>query len=894
MNPTPDTRPPAWRASLRYTMTAPSVALIAIAAALLPLHAQTTPMATAAAARDEPIKLEAFVSTGTRFNDRTVVQSPVPIDIITASEMTQGGYTETSQMLQALVPSFNFPRPSLTDGTDHIRPATLRGLAPDQVLMLVNGKRRHTSALVNVNGSIGRGSVSADFNAIPSSAIARVEVLRDGASAQYGSDAIAGVINVILRKDQGWGIDATYGATSEGDGRDLKVSAAAGTRIGRSGSLFVTAYMRDHSPTDRSEPDTRQQYFGLGTGTTLLPLSGNYGSGTGLSAPNGTLDPREANLNRRNHRYGDPRLNERGIFINGDVPIGGYTAYFFGGATRRHGEGAGFARRAGDDRTVRALWPDGFLPVIQSNIHDLSAGGGLKGRLAGGWEMDLSTVIGSNELAYTTAQSNNVTLGAGSPRSFYAGTLTFKQHTSNLDFTNQYNLGGYKPLKVAAGAEFRHEHYNIRPGTPDSYRDGGVRILDGPNAGAQGGPGAQVFAGFRPSDAGSHTRDAYAFYVDLEQPISDRWLVSAAGRFEDYNDFGNETTWKVATRVQLAAPIALRGSISTGFRAPHLAQQWFSSTATNFIGGVPFENKTFPVDDPVARALGAQPLQPETSLNESVGLTWQPTAAFTSSLDFYQIEIDDRVVLSSNFTGAAGSPFLAYLNSQGLFGTTGGRYFTNAVDTRTRGVDVNGRYVWRMADRQRLTLTGGANVNRTTATKFRPTPPQLAAVGVTTPLFDLTERIRMEKGQPRDILNFSAVYDWAQWSFLARAVRYGEVEAVQFASATPAEIAALTPGISSYLQPTDPPGANSQIIQRYEAEWITDVDVTFQATRHLSLSIGANNVFDIRAHPTVPGAIVNGTVFNGADNAGSLPFLLNPTPYGFNGAFYYGKVSWKF
>lgn len=857
----------------------------------LPLGAQSN---TSGAGKDEPITLDAFVSTGTRFNDRTIVQSPVPIDVIASADLTQGGYTETSQMLQALVPSFNFPRPSLTDGTDHIRPATLRGLAPDQVLVLVNGKRRHTSALVNVNGSVGRGSVSVDFNAFPSSAIERVEVLRDGASAQYGSEAIAGVINVILRRDKGWGIDTTYGATKEGDGRDLKVSASAGTKLGRTGSFFVTAYTREHSPTNRSLPDTRQQYFGQGPADELLAISGNYGSGIGASASSGGLDRRELNVNRLNHRFGDPRVSERGLFFNGDAPLNGFTAYGFGGVTRRHGEGAGFARRSGDDRTVRALWPNGFLPVIQTNIHDLSVGGGIKGKIAGGWGMDASSVIGSNELAYTTAESNNATLGAASPRSFYSGTLTFKQHTTNLDLTNQYNLGAYKPLKVALGGEFRHEHYNIRPGTPDSYRDGGVRILDGPNAGAQAAPGAQVFPGFRPSDAGSHARDSYAFYLDMEQKFSDRWLVSLAGRFEDYNDLGNETTWKAATRFELAPPVAVRASVSTGFRAPHLAQQWFSSTATNFIGGVPFENKTFPVTDPVARALGAEPLEPETSLNQSVGITWQPTAAFTASIDFYQIEIEDRVVLSSNFTGAAGSPFLAYLNSQGLSGTTGGRYFTNAVDTRTRGVDLSTRHVWRLGQAGKVTFTGGANFNQTEATRFKPTPPQLAAVGVTTPLFDLTERIRMEKAQPKNVFNFSAAYDVVRWSFLARTIRYGDVEAVQFSSATPAQVAALTPGIDSYLLPTDPVGANSQIVQRYKAEWITDLAVTFRVSKQLSLSVGADNVFNILAPRTVPSVIASGTVTNGADNAGSLPYLLNPTPYGFNGAFYYGKVRWTF
>ncbi len=888
-SPTPTTTD-AHRAVFRRVPAATTAVLaLIIAGVSAPLSAQTAPAVT-----QDPIKMEAFVSTGTRFNDRTVIESPVPIDVITRAEMEQGGYTEVSQMLQSLVPSFNFPRPSLTDGTDHIRPATLRGLAPDQVLVLVNGKRRHSSALVNVNGSIGRGSVSVDFNAFPSSAVERIEVLRDGASAQYGSDAIAGVINVILRKDGGWGFDATYGATKEGDGRDLKLSAFAGTKLGGKGALFVTAYSRTHSPTSRGADDTRQQYFGANAAGAKVAASGNFGAGTGLSAANGTLDSRESSVNRYNHRFGDPRAREEGVFVNGETPLAGYTAYFFGGATRRHGEGAGFFRRAADDRTVRSIYPDGFLPVIQSNVTDLSVGGGLKGKLDGGWGMDVSTALGSNAIAYTIAETANVTLGSASPKSFYAGTLTNKQSTTNLDLTNEFKTGLPKALKVALGGEFRHEHYSIRPGTPDSYRDGGVRILDGPNAGNQGAPGSQVFPGFRPSDSGTHTRDAYAFYADLEQELTEQWLVSAAGRFEDYSDFGNKSTGKIATRFAITKPFAIRASVSTGFRAPHLAQQWFSSTATNFIGGVPFENKTFPVSDPVAKALGAKPLTPETSLNQSIGLTWHPVDAFTASADVYRIDIDDRIGLSSNFTGAAGSPFLNYLAAQGLVGTTGGRFFTNAVDTRTSGVDLNSRYAFRLSNGAKVTLTAGANFNKTEVTRTKPTPPQLAAVGITTPLYDLTERLRMEKGQPKDIVNLSATYDLRKWSFLARTVRYGEVQAVQFSSATPAQIAALTPGYSTYLMPTDPVGANSQIVQRYAPKWITDLDATYRYSKQLTFSVGVNNVANVMPHKTIGSTVAGGTVFNGGDNAGSLPYLLNPTPYGFNGAFYYTKVSYKF
>src|SRR4051812_6101376 len=439
------------RRARRPLAAAAILAVIAPAFGQTPAPAAPSP-ASATTAAEEPLKMEAFVSTGTRFNNRTVTESPVPIDVITRAEMTTGGYTETSQILQTLVPSFNYPRPSLTDGTDHVRPATLRGLAPDQTLVLINGKRRHTSALVNLNGSIGRGSVSTDFNVIPTAAIGQIEVLRDGASAQYGSDAIAGVINVILRKDAGWGTDVTYGATQRGDGRDLKIEAFGGVKLGDKGSLFATVWERDHSPTSRIQPDTRQQYFGRTATGTLTTISGNYGSGTGLSASSGTLDPREATVNRLNHRYGDPRSKEHGGWFNADLPLAnGIELYAFGGASLKHGEGAGFFRRAGDDRTIRAIWPDGFLPVIQSAVNDTSLGGGIKGKAAADWNWDLSNVFGDNTLRYQTAQSINDTLGIASPTTFYSGKLIFSQDTTNLDLTKQFEMGLPAPVKLALG-----------------------------------------------------------------------------------------------------------------------------------------------------------------------------------------------------------------------------------------------------------------------------------------------------------------------------------------------------------------------------------------------------------------------------------------------------------
>lgn len=872
-------------------MTSAALALF-ITGVSAPLFGQAAPAATA---KDEPIKMKAFVSTGTRFSDRTVADSPVPIDIITAAEINSGGYTETAQIIQTLVPSFNYPRPSLTDGTDHIRPATLRGLAPDQTLVLINGKRRHSSSLVNLNGSIGRGSVSTDFNVIPTSGIGQIEVLRDGASAQYGSDAIAGVINVILRRDIGNGLDFSFGTTQRGDGRDLKVDAYSGLRFGnkKEGTFFVTAWARNKSPTNRIQPDTRQQYFGTSATGAATTISGNYGSGTGLSASSGTLSAKEASINRLNHRFGDPRSKEEGIWFNGELPLenGAITAYVFGGGSLKHGEGAGFFRRPGDDRTIRSIWPDGFLPVIQSEVSDVSLGGGLKGK-ASGWNWDLSSVYGYNDLAYTTAQSINDTLGAASKTSFDAGGLKFLQSTTNLDVTNEVDVGLKSPLKVALGAEVRWEQYKVTAGEPDSYRDAGVRILDGPNVGTIGGsaPGAQVFGGFKPSDAGVYSRTSKAIYVDLEAKITEQWLVSAAGRYEDYSDFGNSTTGKLASRFEITKGFAIRASLSSGFRAPHLAQQRFSSTATNFIGGVPFEIRTFPVTEPVARAMGASNLTPEKSINQSGGITWQPVEPFTASIDFYHIEIDDRIVLSSNFTGVAVSNFLV---AQGLPAVGGGRYFTNGVDTTTEGVDVTLRYKLDLKKDGKVTFTASGNSNKTKVTRFKPTPPQLAAIGITTPLFDLTEKTRMEKGQPRNSVNLIVNYDVKDWSFMLRNVRYGEVSAVAFTGASQALIDALTPGYKVAFADTVPAGANKQVIQTFEAKWITDLDVTYRFNKQLTASVGVNNLFNVYPTENIRSKVVGGVAFSGSDNVGIFPYS-SISPFGFNGASFYGKVSYKF
>lgn len=860
--------------------------------------AQTTPAnaeeTDQAPTREGVVKLEAFVTTGTRFTDRTVTQSLVPIDVVSGLELRAAPALETPQILQRLVPSVNFPRTSIADGTDSARPATLRGLAPDQVLVLVNGKRRHPSALINVNGTVGRGSGMVDLNAIPTNMVGRVEVLRDGASAQYGSDAIAGVLNLMLRTDQAGEFAVNWGVTAEGDGEMQSYSLYDGFRLGDT-KLHATLYYRKRDATDRSLPDTRQQYFGTGgTATILNPqglvgISGNFGSGTGASAPGGgaTLDPRESSFNRRNHRQGDSATEDRGVFL--DLKRGlrnGHTFYAFGGYNQRDVESYGFYRRAGQDTNVRAIYPNGFLPTFVNKVEDASFAAGFKGKL-GTWDYDASLVWGRNVFDFNLKNTLNVSLGTASPTRFYAGSLGFAQYTGNLDFGRNFQVGEF-PIKVATGFEWRDESYTITAGEPDSYRDGGFKVLDGPNLGQQPPLGASVFPGFRPSDAADVSRSSRSLYVEAQQQLSPAVVVSAALRFEDYSDFGQETIFKLSGRGELAPGLAVRASFSTGFRAPHLAQSYFSSTSTFFISGNPVDNRLFPVNNPAARLLGSRPLNPETSDDLSFGVVFE-RGGFSAAVDAYQIEIKDRIALSSNFGGLN-----SFLTANGFPGVGSASYFTNAIDTKTKGLDVTARHRLKLGERGRLTTTLGMTFLDTEFTRIAPTPAALAALGSTTPLYDLSQQVRLASSQPKDKIVLGLGWDWGKFSFLLRNVRYGEYETVAFTSLSQARIDVLSPGFKIRLAPTDPVSANRQVIQVFDAEIVTDLDLTYRHSDRISVSFGANNLFDRypgRNLASTVASVAAGT--NGSDNAGTFPYT-NISPFGTAGVFYYTKVSFKF
>ncbi|CAN5305309.1 TonB-dependent receptor [soil metagenome] len=860
-------------------------------------------LAPAALAQQATSEVDEVVVTGTRLATRTVTNSPVPIDVITQEELTRSGHSGTARVLQTLIPSFNYPTPTTPDGNTHIRSASLRGLSPDQTLVLLNGHRRHTAAWVNVGGTIGKGAVPTDLNAIPASAIERVEVLRDGASAQYGSDAIAGVINLRLRDDLGTDASVSYGTTQDGGGNTWEASLDHGFSLGDDGVLHATLYHRDVEAANRARPDTRQFYFGRSATNTLVNPSANVGGGVGLAPPGGpagtTLDSREATVDRDVWRFADSGdIEQTVLFLNGHKRLGEVEVYAFGGWDQSDATSNASFRRPAQPENVRAIYPDGFLPYVDTASENLSASAGVKGTLAG-WGWDLSTTWGRNELEYRTHNTLNATLGAASPTAFYNGRLESSQWTTNLDLTRAFDLGLYEPVEFAAGAEFRRDTYEIGAGEPDSYRNGGVLVLDGPAAGSVPTIGAQGFAGIQPRDEVDVDRHSVSVYAEASARLAEPFLVTGAVRYEDFSDFGSTTNVQGAARYDLGSGFALRGSAGTGFHAPALAQQFYSSTSsrTLVVAGVPqyVLVRTAPVTATEARLLGAKDLEPEESTNYSLGATWQGDLAggrLSASIDAYRLDIDDRIALSSNFVDTGASTAIRdFLAANGLPGVSSVRYFANVGDTRTEGFDASARWRYVTDGWGVVTLTGGYNRNETEVTRLAPTPTQLTALGVTTPLFDVTEVVRTEKGQPRDNLQLGGTWDIGKWSVTLRAQRYGKVEQLILANQSAANVAVFSQGATAIRTlPTQAGSAgNFDVAQILKPAILTDISVEYRFTDGLRAEIGVDNLFNeygtenIASTPTV----------QGGDTFGAFPYS-EYSPFGWSGAFGYVRLKASF
>ncbi len=822
-------------------------AAIGLAFAASPGSSQTT-----ATDDDEGSRLDRVVVTGTRVAGRSITDTPVAIDVVDVDQLERAGSTELNQVLSTALPSLNFPRPGLADGTDTIRPATLRGLGPDQTLVLVNSKRRHAASLVNVNGTIGRGASAVDLNTIPVSAVELIEVLRDGASAQYGSDAIAGVINVLLRRaDQGGSLrlsygqressyrtpttappaDATWSAPdtirrSVSDGETWTVSGWKGFALGNSGFLTLSFEYKDQQRTERGGWDFRQQF----------PLLED------------AFDPREQTIDRFNAWYGEPEVKQLGLFANAGVDLGdGARLYGWASWQDREARSAGFFRRAVDARNVIEIYPEGFLPIIAPDVSDASAAFGGEWYW-GDWFMDSSIVYGRNKMAFTIENTLNASIGPTSPTVFDAGGFAYDQWAFNFSGTRGIDIDRLaSPLNLSMGLEARREGYRIFAGEPDSYRFGG-RLL--PN-GSPAAPGAQVFPGFRPGNEVSEHRRAFGAYVDLEAELSERLLGSIAVRAEDYSDFGSNLSGKLALRYNFTDTVALRGSLQNGFRAPAPQQQFFTATSTNFIDGVPFDITTFPVADPVAVALGAQPLDAEKSLNYSLGLVFDLGAA-SLTVDAYRIDVDDRIVLSENLTQ---TNVREYLASQGFVGIGGGRFFINGVDTQTHGIDAVLSWSWRSSAAGDFDFALSGNHNRTKVTRVPSTDP-LSALDPAPVLFGRINVLSFEKGNPRN--KYGLVTNWTlgNWGATLRANHYGRV---------------LDPGTSAALDVT------------LSAKTVFDLEARYRFTENLLFAVGADNLFD--AYPDAFPITRNAT--------GNTPFS-NYAPFGRSGRFLYARFAYDF
>jgi iron complex outermembrane receptor protein len=827
-----------------------------------------------------------IVVTGTRFAGRSALESPTPVDALPAEVLERGARADLTSALRFAVPGFSTPRPTGSSSADFAAPASLRGLSPGQLLVLVNGRRRHSVGELSQLNSVGRGDITYDLNPIPIAALARVEVLRDGAAAQYGSDAVAGVINLILDESTGGRMSVTGGTTTEGDGEYGDASVAYGIPVGSGGVVRATLRYADYNGVNRARPDTRQQYFGQNG--TRLP-SANFGSGTGLTPANGALDPREASIDRDVFRIGASPYRIASALVNGKLPLGSVELRGFANYSRLEGDSDGFFRRAGQDENVRAVHPGGFRPSTLVEMEDFTVSVALGGGETSALRWDLATVYGGVRIDNTHRNSVNPSLGAASPREFYRGGTDNSQWTTNLDLSRDLVAEAGLEVKLALGAEYREDYFDLLAGERDSFRNGGVPILDGPNAGRPAPVGAQPTPGTTDTGAVSASRHSVAGYAEIDATFADRLTLVGAVRHEDYSDFGSTTNAKLASRFKVTDALALRLNWGTGFRAPVLAHRFFSTTTTTFVNGQPTQLRVFRVDEAGARAIGARDLKPETSETLSGGFVVS-TGGFSASLDIYRVSVDDRIVISSQFQDARVTALLA---QNGVTGVNSASFLTNAVDSVTRGFDARIDYATDLAGGQ-IDASLAVNRNKSRLTRIAGTPAPLAAVGITTPLFDRTQQVRFTDSLPRSKVAGSVGWERDRFALRATATRFGKVSAVALTGRTPAQVAALVPGFDVRTVPSAPGSANADLIQTFGAKTLVDLEASVRVTPNLRLTVGADNLFDVYPDENIRSTVASvaaGT--NGSDNAGTVPY--NPiSPFGFSGRAVFARLTADF
>ncbi|WP_410210554.1 TonB-dependent receptor plug domain-containing protein [Aquirhabdus sp.] len=755
----------------------------------------------------------AVVVTGTRAKNRTAHQSLQPVDVISGDTLRGSGSSELGSALARLIPSINFPRPAVVDGAELVRPAQLRGLSPDQVLVLVNGKRLHTSAFINLGGAIGRGSAPADLNSIPISAVKRIEVLRDGQSARYGSDAIAGVINIILKDGpEGGEVSTKVGQYKKGDGTQRELSVNSGFALGKSGWLNVTAEGGKNGYTNRAGADFQSP----------------------LATTNG----------QRDFRFGDPATNNGKILLNGQYDISDDAQlYAIGTFSQTQGENAEFYRQSNSSNNIKALFPNGYLPLTHNVVQDTTLVAGVRGEFLDDWHYDASANYGKNnyEVNIDTINPSLYRDTGSTPFNFYNGTLANSQTLLNIDISKSIALSWLPhPLSVAFGAEYKYQQYKVEAGQPESYYKGGASGL----------------AGFSAGDAGDHNRHSYSEYLDLETKLTDKLTTSLAVRNENYSDFGSTTTASLAGRYDFTPRIAIRGNISNGFRAPSLAQEYFSQTSLQLVNGVLQNAGTFPANSSVAKLFGAEDLKPEKSNNYSLGFTFNPIDRLYITIDGYLIDITDRISLSSAIN-ASTPKVLAYLAANGINNVnySSVRYFNNASDTRTKGVDLVASYRFLFDNGIKWNSTVGLNFNQTKVTKIKANPTILNQLGVNLLRLDRRETLGLlGESTPETKLTLGNDFSLENWTLHTNLVRYGSF--VSYSNVGPQED------------------------QKFGAQWALDMALDYRL-QNWTFTLGSDNVAN-----SYPARSQFGTV------GGSIPYS-EFSPNGFNGAFYYGKVNYR-
>ena len=857
------------------------------------------------------VSLDEVVLIGTRNPKRSAIDTAVPVDVIDVTELVAAGpQVNLNQILNYVAPSFTSNTQTISDGTDHIDPASLRGLGPDQVLVLINGKRRHNSSLVNVNGTFGRGSVGTDLNAIPAASIERIEVLRDGAAAQYGSDAIAGVINIVLKKSSNELIlNVTTGAnfsknandqTGGVDGETTNVSANYGLNLGQKGGFinFTGDFdvREDYSRMKEWEGTIFNQYntverFANADGYDLSLLLDNdvadviqYGNQAGLGlSPTATktelqgilnADATAVELSARglersdfNMRVGQSALRGGRFFANMSIPLdeNGTELYSFAGISSRTGNSAGFYRLPNQSRTYTPAYINGFLPEINSTIKDKSFAIGIKGKVED-WDVDFSNTYGINSFLYTIGNTYNASMQKASPTFFDAGGFSFSQNTTNLDISKFYD-DIFSGFNVAFGAEYRVENYIIEAGEEPSYAqytaDGQVITLASqvPSKdffGASRPGGSQVFPGFSPANELSRGRSSVAGYLDLEADITESFLLSGALRYEDYSDFGSTLNGKIATRVKASENTNLRAAFNTGFRAPSLHQLNFNSTSTIFDNlGNPQEVGTFSNDSKAAKLLGIPQLKQETSSSVSFGFTSRiPDANLTITADVYWVGINDRVVYTGQFKGPGTGTELDRLLSQA--NASAASFFANAIDTESKGFDIVLTYDTRIGTSAKLKNDLSGTFSKTKQVGDIKASEVLEDAGLVGTYFPEDSRVYLEEAVPRTKINLTNSLTTGKFNVFLRNVWFGEV----------------TEATTTV--------ANQQV---FGSKIVTDLSFGYKVAESTTITIGANNLFDVYPDRAAP-------EYNNRSD-GRFDWSRRSQQFGIGGRFLFARLSFN-